>query len=132
MDASPSAAAESRAVSTAAHLVGLLVFVAGIAMIVLVFFWTYSLFSGVDQQIAQVKPAPAATPGPASPMTPEATPQTAKSPKIVIASPRTGPTLAEVSVALLLKLVALFVLGWVASLVAARGAALATGRRVSH
>ena len=128
MDAPPPAAAESRAVSIAAQLVGLLVFLAGIAMVVLVFFWTYSLFSGVDQQIAQVKPAPAATSGPASPATPEA----AKPPKIVVASPRPGPTLADVSVTLLLKLVALFVLGWVASLVAARGAALATGRRGTH
>ena len=127
-DAPLPAAAESRAVGIAAQLVGLLVFLAGIAMVVTVFFWTYTLFSGVDQQIAQVKPAPAVTSGPASPATPEAT----KAPKVVIASPRPGPTLSEISVILLLKLVALFVLGWTASLVAARGAALATGRRGSH
>ena len=128
LDAPPPAAAESRLVGIAAQVVGLLVFVAGIAMIALVFYWTYSLFSGVDQQIAQVKPAPAATSSPS----PSASPEGAKSPKVVVALPRMGPTLTEVSAILLIKLVALFVLGWVASLVAARGAALATGRRGGH
>jgi hypothetical protein len=127
-DASPAATVESRAMGVAAQAVGLLVFLAGVAMIALVFSWTYGVFSGVDQQIAQVKPAAAAAAGPVLPEKSD----NAKPPRVVIASPRVGPTLAEVSVTLLIKLVALFVLGWVASLVAARGAALATGRRGTH
>jgi hypothetical protein len=109
--------------------VGLLVFLAGIAMIVLVFSWTYRLFSSVDQQIAQVKPAPAVASPAVSGQGNAKSAETGKSAGVVVASPHAGPTLAQVSVVLALKLLAMFVLGWTASLVAARGAALATGRR---
>jgi hypothetical protein len=125
-DATPSLAKGSHAVGIAAQVIGLLVFVGGITMVVFVFAWTYRVFTGVDEQIAQVKPAPAT--GTTSP--PALTGQDAgKSPKVVIAAPRVGPSLGQVAATLAVKFLALAVLAWMASLVAARGAALAMGRR---
>lgn len=124
-DATPPLAKGSHVVGIAAQAIGLLVFLGGITMVVLVFTWTYGLFTGVDQQIAQVKPAPGT--GAAAP--PSLTGQDAgKSPRIVVAAPRVGPSLAQVAATLAVKFLALAVLAWMASLVAARGAALAMGR----
>jgi hypothetical protein len=122
------------AVTWMAASIGLLTFLIGIGMLILVFTWAHETLSGIDQALAAVhiakpvqapvpplalapgvRPAkpdakPAPKPGPASPP-----------PASVTANPG-GPSLTIVAVGLLLKLVGLLVLGILAGIVAARGA----------
>ena len=100
------------------RLIGLVVFLGGVAMIIMVFAWTYTLFSGMDTRIAQVATSVAVNhPAVAGDMeTPEATP-----PAVAVASPSSGPSLAQTATALGLKLVVLAVMAWAGALVAGKG-----------
>ncbi len=108
-----------RAVSSdTTRLVGLVVFLAGVAMIIMVFVWAYGLFSNIDTEIAQVPAQPAVTNPAAAPDTqaPVATP-----PAVTVAAPSSGPSLAQTGAALGLKLIFLAVMAWAGSLVAGKG-----------
>ena len=113
-------------------VLGLLVFLAGIAMIVLVFTWVHDIFQGIDQQVGaahQAYVADLAARQQASEA--EAGADTGESPEepVVVATPGGGPTLPEIAATLALKMLGLLVLGWLGALVAAKGAHLATGYR---
>jgi hypothetical protein len=117
---------------------GLLTFIAGIAMLILVFTWAHDTLGTIDQALAKVHvakpvqapamPQPLAQPGKpgAKSAQPPAPAPAAASPASVTASPG-GPSLAIVAVGLLLKLFGLLVLGILAGIVAARGAHMVAG-----
>jgi hypothetical protein len=117
---------------------GLLTFIAGIAMLILVFTWAHDTLGTIDQALAKVhvaKPvqAPPAPQTPVQPGKPGAKaaqpPAPAPAPPAsVTAMPNPGgPSLAIVAVGLLLKLFGLLVLGILAGIVAARGAHMVAG-----
>ena len=92
------------------NALGVLVFIAGIAMIVAVFFWGYELFVGMDEQVLGVRYVGGLTAEQSNPGGDVASAQPA------------GPGLAAIAVILGLKFIALLVLGWLAAMVAGKGA----------
>ncbi len=102
------------------RVVGLLVFLAGIVLLVVVFVWAYQLFDRVDEYIDSAAPA-----------------QVAQNPNQdgnVAPPPAPAPpsrTLAQVAAIIGLKLLAVFALGYCASLVAGRGAGLVAAHRTA-
>ncbi len=104
--------------SDTVRLVGLVVFLAGVAMIIMVFVWAYALFSNIDTEITQTPTQPAVTSPAAAPDTeaPAATP-----PAVTVAAPSSGPSLAQTAAALGLKLIFLAVMAWAGALVAGKG-----------
>ncbi len=96
-----------KTVDTVGSVLGLLVFVAGIAMIAVVFTMVRGVFDGVDQQMAAVRMA------------------SAQAADTVTATPGTGPTFSEVGITVGLKMLGLLVLGWLSALVSSKGAQLA-------
>lgn len=116
-------------------VIGLLVFLAGIAMIVLVFTWVRDVFDDVDTQIQQVRSArieAAAAEARAqaeAAAEAEASGDDAAAGDVVVATPNQGPTIAEVGISMGLKMIGLLVLGWLGALVASRGAQLAGAHR---
>ena len=126
----------ARAFDLAGGIVGILVFIAGIAMIVMVFGWVRGIFEGVDDQVQQVRAArvqaaaaereaQAATDAAA-----EAHPEgPASAEQVVVATPNEGPTIADVGLTVGLKMLGLLVLGWLGALVASKGAQLAGAHR---
>jgi hypothetical protein len=116
-------------------VIALLAFLAGIGMIVMVFFLTYRLFTNIDEEIGRVQtvaPRPAPHPQPPAPnpqpgtKTPAPPPTPADAPKI--AQPH-GPSVVQVAAVLALKILALLLLALCGSLVAAKGAQLAGAYR---
>ena len=99
-----------KTVDTVGSVLGLLVFLAGIAMIVVVFTMVRGVFDGVDQQMAAVRVASA---------------QASQSTDTITATPGTGPTFSEVGITVGLKMLGLLVLGWLGALVSSKGAQLA-------
>ena len=97
-------------IDTVGSVLGLLVFLAGIAMIVVVFTMVRGVFDGVDQQMAAVRLASA---------------QAAQATDAVTATPGAGPTFSEVGITVGLKMLGLLVLGWLGALVSSKGAQLA-------
>jgi len=119
-------------------IVGLLVFLAGIAMIVMVFSWVRGVFDGVDQQVQEVRTARAAAAAAEAAAQAEAEALSemeeagepaGASQRTVLATPHQGPTIADVGVAVGLKMLGLLVLGWLGALVASKGAQLAGAHR---
>ncbi len=119
-------------------IVGLLVFLAGIAMIVMVFSWVRGVFDGVDQQVQEVRTARAAAAAAEAAAQAEAEALSemeeagepaGASQTTVLATPHQGPTIADVGVAVGLKMLGLLVLGWLGALVASKGAQLAGAHR---
>jgi len=115
-------------IETAGKVLGLLVFAAGIAMIVIVFTWVRGVFDGIDEQVHGTHQAYVADLA-ARQQTEEAEQmeEGGEGPgsDVVVATPGGGPTLATVGATLALKMVGLLVLGWLGALVAAKGAHLA-------
>ena len=115
------------AVDTLGRVLGLLVFLAGIAMIILVFTWVRGVFDGIDHQVSLAHRAY---------VTNLKTRQQAQDPpdsdqggaragqQPIVATPGAGPTVAEVAATIALKMLGLLILGWLGALVAARGAHL--------
>ena len=99
-----------KTVDTVGSVLGLLVFLAGIAMIVVVFTMVRGVFDGVDQQMAAVRMASA---------------QASEATDAITATPGAGPTFAEVGITVGLKMLGLLVLGWLGALVSSKGAQLA-------
>jgi hypothetical protein len=117
-------------------VVGLLVFLGGIAMIVAVFMWTYHLFDNIDEEIGRTQVsrppvAPAEEPKPAASDTSGAaeSPQPDKPPARPVEAKPHGPGVAQVAAILGLKILALLILALCGSLVAAKGAQLAGAYR---
>ena len=117
-------AARPARVEVLGGVLGLLVFAAGIAMIVLVFSWTYRVFSNLDEEltggsvVVTAPSPPARGPGAAG----------GGSSGAVTARPR-GPGLGHNALKLALKLLCLLILALCGSLVAAKGAQLAGAYR---
>lgn len=107
-------------------VIGLLVFLVGIAMIILVFTWVRGVFDGVDAQVQQVRAARSAA---AIQQMQNEDASTADEEAPVVATPYQGPTVADVGVTIGLKMLGLLVLGWLGALVAGRGAQLAAAHR---
>ncbi|MGC9319964.1 MAG: hypothetical protein ACP5KN_18175 [Armatimonadota bacterium] len=127
-----------RGFDMAGGVIGILVFVAGIAMIIMVFTWVRGVFDGVDEQVQQVRSARAAAAAQEAATSAErepaeapeaAAPEPGSSSASVVASPNQGPTIADVGVTIALKMLGLLVLGWLGALVASKGAQLAAAHR---
>lgn len=116
-------------------VIGLLVFVAGIAMIVLVFTWVRDVFDDVDTQIQQVRSArieaeaAEARAQAEAAAEAEASGDDAAAGDVVVATPNRGPTIGDVGITVGLKMLGLLVLGWLGALVASKGAQLAGAHR---
>jgi hypothetical protein len=108
------------------YLLGLAVFLLGIALMLAAFYWGYTLLQGLDAQVRAVQTV-AAAPNPAVPA--PAKPGQ-KPPQVIQATPAPshGPTLLEVATIEVLKLVILLVLAAIGAMTASRGAQLATLR----
>ncbi len=104
-----------KTVDTVGSVIGLLVFLGGIAMIVFVFTLVQGVFEGVDDQMAQVRMASAQASAAAA--------EAADSGSIT-AQPGGGPTFVDVGITIALKMLGLLVLGWLGALVASKGAHL--------
>ncbi|HEY3398606.1 MAG TPA: hypothetical protein VGM19_13205 [Armatimonadota bacterium] len=106
--------------------VGLLVFVAGVALMLLAFYWGYLMLKTVDEQIQRVQVTkPVATPATTAAPKAAAGKET-KPAEVAVAKPTTeGPTLIVVAVGAVLKLVILLVLAAIGGMTASRGAQLA-------
>jgi len=119
---------------TLGKVVGLLVFLAGIAMIILVFTWVREVFDGIDQQVHSAHQAHVASLA-AQEEEQEQEGQPAGgsgesgASEVVTARPGAGPTIAEVAATITLKMLGLLILGWLGALVAAKGAHLAAAYR---
>ena len=96
--------------SSVGNALGILVFLAGIAMIAAVFFWGYGLFMGMDEQVLGVRYVEGLTAGQSNP-----------GGDVALAEPA-GPGLAEIAAVLGFKFIALLVLGWLGAMVASKGA----------
>lgn len=101
------------------QVLGLVVFGVGVLMLALVFIWAYDLYQGIDSDTFGAREQTQAITVPGAPH-----PQTV-APGTVAASPDKGRPLVSTLAALGMRLVALLILGWLASLLAGRGAALA-------
>jgi len=123
----------ARAFDIVGGVIGLLVFLAGIAMIVFVFTWVRGVFDGVDGQIQQVRSARVAAEQAAvearAQVEADAEGDEIDDGDVVVATPNKGPTIADVGITIGLKMLGLLVLGWLGALVASKGAQLAGAHR---
>jgi hypothetical protein len=127
----------ARAFDIVGGVIGLLVFLAGIAMIILVFTWVRGVFEDVDSQVQQVRSARAAAAqaeaeaeaAQAEALDAEADEGAGEAADVVAATPNQGPTIGEVGATVGLKMIGLLVLGWLGALVASKGAQLAGAHR---
>jgi len=112
-----------RITSDTPRLVGLMVFLGGIAMIVMVFVWAYALYSSVGDELNQVaiSQAPPVT-NPAASDSDQ--PPNVPAEKVTVAAPKSGPSLAHVALLFGFKLVFLALMGWAGGLVATKGMAM--------
>ncbi len=111
-------------VDTVGGLLGLLVFLCGIGMIVLVFIWTFHLFTSLDEELTGSSVTQVVSP----PRTGETANRDEGTSGPVVAKPE-GPSLAQNAAKLALKLLCLLILALCGSLVAAKGAHLAGAYR---
>ena len=114
----------ARAFDIVGGVIGLIVFLVGIAMVVLVFTWVRGVFEGVDEQVQEVRTARELAAAEAALL-----PETEDEQEPVVATPHQGPTIADVGITIALKMLGLLVLGWLGALVASKGAQLAGAHR---
>jgi len=119
---------EAKAFDMTGGIVGILVFLVGIAMIIMVFTWVRGVFDDVDAQIAQARQASAAAAA-ADAEAQAAAEEAGLDPGAVVATPQQGPTIADVGTTVGLNMLGLLVLGWLGALVASKGAQLAGAHR---
>ncbi|MFW5868546.1 MAG: hypothetical protein ACOCX2_12055 [Armatimonadota bacterium] len=114
-------------------VVGLLVFIAGIAMIVIVFTWVRDVFDSVDTQVQEVRVARTQAEMAAAEAQAEAElageTMSDEDEDVVVATPNEGPTIGDVGITIGLKMLGLLILGWLGALVASKGAQLAGAHR---
>ena len=115
----------SSVLRTTNQALGLAVFAVGIVLLVLVFSWGYQLYQGINAEMFGAKPALQ------TPQVPGTPPSRLPAAGAVKANPGNSTPLLPAIAVLISKMVALLVLGWLAAMLAARGAALAlsTGKR---
>lgn len=119
---------------TLGKALGLLVFLAGIAMIILVFTWVREVFDAIDEQVHSAHQAHVASLAAREQEQEQADESAGGSgekgaAQVVTARPGAGPTIAEVGATIALKMLGLLILGWLGALVAAKGAHLAAAYR---
>lgn len=101
---------------------GVAAFVVGLVLLFKVFGWGYEVFQGVDSAFGHVATAaPVRSPGGPSPDAPAANPS--PSGPTVEAEPG-GTGLLIVAAVFVAKLVGLLILGWIAAMMASRGAGM--------
>jgi len=103
------------------QVVGLVVFAGGLALLILVFAWAYHLYVTVDAQMFQVQPLRA------QPAVKGLDGGKALPPGTLTAQPQLAAALAQTALAVVIKMLALALMGWVGALVASKGIRLATG-----
>lgn len=118
----------ARAFDIAGGVIGLVVFLVGIAMIIMVFGWVRGIFDGVDAEVQKVRAARTAA-ARAQMEAQDAAATSSDGDATVVATPYEGPTVMDVGVTIGLKMLGLLVLGWLGALVAGRGAQLAAAHR---
>lgn len=106
---------------TTNQVLGLVILLAGIAMLILVFLWAYQLYQSIGGETFAARPATAAAQVAGTPSS-SAPPAGA-----VSARPGTGQSPITAALVLFARLLALLVMGWLAGLLASKGVALATG-----
>jgi len=105
------------------RLVGLMVFLGGIVMIVMVFVWAYALYSSVGDELNQVAISQAIpTTNPAAAQSDQ--PPSVPAEQVTIAAPTSGTSLVDVAAVFTLKLVFLALMAWAGALVASKGVAM--------
>ncbi len=105
------------------RLVGLMVFLGGIAMIVMVFVWAYALYGSVDAKLNQVAISRAIpTTNPAA--TDSDQPPSAPAQPVIVAAPASGTSLIDVGAMFALKSVFLALMAWAGALVATKGVSM--------
>jgi len=105
------------------RLVGLIVFLAGIAMIVMVFVWAYALYSSAGDELNQVAISQATpTTNPAAGDSEQ--PPNAPAEQVTVAAPTAGTSLADVAAVFAFKVVFLALMAWAGGLVASKGVAM--------
>ncbi len=105
------------------RLVGLVVFLGGIAMIVMVFLWAYALYSSVGGELNQVaisQAIPATNPAAGD----SDQPPSAPAEQVTVAAPTSGTSLVDVAAVFALKLLFLALMAWAGALVATKGVAM--------
>ncbi len=98
------------------RILGILVFVAGIVMLIMVFMWAHDLVVSIDAGmlgVEQVSQAPADSAGGEG---------------AVSASPG-GNSLVAVGVSVVLRFIGLLALGWLGAMVASKGAEMSAGSK---
>lgn len=108
------------------HLIGVVVFLGGVIMLIMVFVWTYTLLAGVDYQTSQISSA-APVANPAAQAEAQGTEASPFAPTVAV--PSSGPTLLQVAAKVGLKLIVLAVMAWAGALVASKGVQMAHGER---
>ncbi len=108
---------------------GLVVFALGIVLMLLAFSWGYQVFKSVDDQMSEVQTTGAVE----TPATMNPADSAEVAPQVVQVEPPLGPTLAQVVVGIVIKLVTLLILAGIGGMIASRGAHLAgTGARTER
>jgi len=107
-------------VDTLGGVLGLLVFIAGIIMIIWTFTLVRGIFEGVDEQVLAVSAASQQA---------AAAPEQPSNPDSVTVAPGQGPSVSYVAATIGLQMFGLLVLGWLGALVASKGAQLAGAYR---
>lgn len=100
-------------IDIALRILGIVVFLAGIVMIIMVFTWAHGLVTDIDAQVLDVQQ-----------IAPQAAEQAAS--EDVVADPGARP-LAVTGASLALQFLGLLVLGWLGAMVSSKGAELASG-----
>ena len=111
---------------TTNQVLGLLIVAGGIVLLVLVFLLAYHLFQSINGSMFEAHPALQQPHVPGTPL------GHALPPGTVTARPNVGLPPATAVMVLVAKLLALVVMGWLAGLLASKGAALATGLPHRH
>ncbi len=101
--------------------VGLLVFLAGVALLALVFWWAYRLYDGLDASLLGVQA------GPVRPAVSGLVPAAPLPSGTLTARPEARVALSPLALVLVAKLLVLLVMGWIGGLIASKGIGLATG-----
>lgn len=106
-----------RHIGVAGSAIGLLVFLAGVVMVVMVFSWGHALFQSIDGETFAVSGSTSLAP------------DQPNVPGDVASAQPGGPSLASIGITYALKFLALLVLGWLGAMVASRGAEMTISGR---
>jgi len=103
---------------TVNQALGILVFLVGVAMLLFVFYSAYHLYLSISSETFGAQPAGRQV------TVPGANPTFTPAPGSIKTSPERSPSLVVLLATFVAKLIALLVLGWLAGIVAGKGAAM--------